>query len=1029
AIDLGSMTDTAVNTLELSDAELDTVVAGTALRVGDALAGAMTISAPIDPLGTSRLHLITGAGIASAAPTNTITETELALEAGGTIDVATVVTKLAAQTPAGPITVANTGSLTLGTVDGLSGVRIVGGTSASIEVAASSPLTVSAPVTNSSGGDISLAALGSAATDDLTVNDDVTATGGTGAIRLYAGDTLRVGASATVSAASTGLVRMAAGTDVSTGSEVATGTGDLTLVPGSVVQSEGGMITLRAPGNVGLSLVDADAAIPGLDGTVTVDAGDSIGDGVGGPAVVAGALGMRAGKGIGSGTNVLETQVATLAAETQTGPIRLENTGPLTLDTVTVEGTVVDGVAVLGGGPAQIEVGATSPLTVNEPVVNASGGAITLAALGNATTDDLTIDADVTTTGGAGAINLYAGHTIRVGTNATVSAAGTGSVLVSAGTDVTGGTEANGSGTGGVILADGTALASQDGGIALRAPGRIALSLVDADSDRADEAATPDPRDDVAGTVTVVADFEGVSKGLSDGIGTIEESGSDSKAEVVAGSLGMRAGDGIGSGANALETQVVTLAAETQTGSIEVVNNGAFAIGTVTVEGTAIMGVNAPNGSITLDATDSTLTGGTVVHGTIGFDGVETMVAGQSILLNTKDEPMTIPPAATIFRSQAGDLTLTATGGDIVIGHCPAPCDPGAEPTTAFGSGEKLTVPGHLTLNANTTAGVVRTGDFSAMDASVSASKIVLVRRESGEVVLSDGSAIEDGGVDIVANTITLSTPAIAVGKVGGVTFATASGAPVENAPADSFFPSGQPIASSDFFSGDTVLDLTSEGTIDAGSLGVQPVVLEETTIRPGGLRRLNEVGAQEKPLWASEVQSFLQCSLFEDVEREEVPEECQQYLPGATGELADPRLQTEPAQVAQEAFQSLYQEVNDTRDTLQRAADDWRARTPPSELSGRGFRAFVAQDPRHRDALGYLDRFAELFRNIEKLAGDETAAAELGEWRALLIDDVTPNGMSPAELEEAIEASTSETASRASDWLVASDDLPRSLR
>ncbi|MCI0637025.1 MAG: hypothetical protein L0206_24380, partial [Actinobacteria bacterium] len=173
AIDLGSMTDAAANTLELSDAELDTVVAATALRVGDPAAGAMTISAPIDPLGTSTLHLITGSGIAGG--TNALTETELALEAGTGIQAAPVVTKLAARTQTGPIAVANTGPLTLAAVDGLVGVTIAGGGSASIDVSAASPLTVAAPVANQSGGAITLTAAGD---DELLTNQSAVTTAG-----------------------------------------------------------------------------------------------------------------------------------------------------------------------------------------------------------------------------------------------------------------------------------------------------------------------------------------------------------------------------------------------------------------------------------------------------------------------------------------------------------------------------------------------------------------------------------------------------------------------------------------------------------------------------------------------------------------------------------------------------------------------------------------------------------------------------------------------------------------------------------
>ena len=52
----------AANTLGLTDAELDFVTAGT-LRIGSATAGNLTVSAAINPAGTSALSLLTGGGI------------------------------------------------------------------------------------------------------------------------------------------------------------------------------------------------------------------------------------------------------------------------------------------------------------------------------------------------------------------------------------------------------------------------------------------------------------------------------------------------------------------------------------------------------------------------------------------------------------------------------------------------------------------------------------------------------------------------------------------------------------------------------------------------------------------------------------------------------------------------------------------------------------------------------------------------------------------------------------------------------
>jgi hypothetical protein len=58
-----------------------------------------------------------------------------------------------------------------------------------------------------------------------------------------------------------------------------------------------------------------------------------------------------------------------------------------------------------------------------------------------------------------------------------------------------------------------------------------------------------------------------------------------------------------------------------------------------------------------------------------------------------------------------------------------------------------------------------------------------------------------------------------------------------------------------------------------------------------------------------------------------------------------------------------------------------------------------------------------------------ESGTGELEEWRDLLVDDVTPVGLSPEELNEAIEAGSGTGQGEAEGRLFASDGLPRSLR
>ncbi|NLF68878.1 MAG: hypothetical protein GX575_07465, partial [Candidatus Anammoximicrobium sp.] len=142
------------------------------------------------------------------------------------LDIDVAINTLAAVTRTGDIHVQDlAGGLSIDTFNGLSGVTITNGDGVAtgndhITIWASSPLTVSAgdPVVNNDGGNITLAAEGAAATDDLTLYDNVTVTGGDGAIDgdgniyLYAGDTIDLAAATVVvSADASGTVLLSAG--------------------------------------------------------------------------------------------------------------------------------------------------------------------------------------------------------------------------------------------------------------------------------------------------------------------------------------------------------------------------------------------------------------------------------------------------------------------------------------------------------------------------------------------------------------------------------------------------------------------------------------------------------------------------------------------------------------------------------------------------------------------------------------------------------------------------------------------------
>ncbi|MFN5286286.1 MAG: hypothetical protein ACK5KS_15810, partial [Planctomyces sp.] len=197
----------------------------------------------------------------------------------------------------------------------------------------------------------------------------------------------------------------------------------------------------------------------------------------------------------------------TLAARSTTGGIFVANTGALIIGSI---GSTT-GLSLATAG--NIIVRTASPLTVNSPVTNSVGGNIVLAAQGNVAADDLTINANISASGGNGSISLYAGDSISVSTGVTISAVGTGSILAAASTDYNAGTPRNGydspDALSGVVTMAGTAaISTVSGSITLRGDGSVTLTTVSSTD----------------GNITITANYAGVGTGLgTDAIGAIAD--------------------------------------------------------------------------------------------------------------------------------------------------------------------------------------------------------------------------------------------------------------------------------------------------------------------------------------------------------------------------------------------------------------------------------------------------------------------------------------------------------------------------
>ncbi len=158
--DLGSATDLAANTVELSDAELDRIDSDL-IRLGDVASGAMTISADIDPANAGALRLVSGGAITDAG--GTIRVAGLAVRAGGAVTLDNAgfdVNNLSVDAAGQTVTIADADAINIANVD-----SIVGITAETLNLAANGAITATAATTVAG-----TATLDAGAANDITLN-------------------------------------------------------------------------------------------------------------------------------------------------------------------------------------------------------------------------------------------------------------------------------------------------------------------------------------------------------------------------------------------------------------------------------------------------------------------------------------------------------------------------------------------------------------------------------------------------------------------------------------------------------------------------------------------------------------------------------------------------------------------------------------------------------------------------------------------------------------------------------------------
>ncbi|MGV2335719.1 MAG UNVERIFIED_CONTAM: hypothetical protein LVR18_16915 [Planctomycetaceae bacterium] len=766
----GTITATSVRSTNSAEANDITLTA----TVGDILVGLVTA-------GTTRADVLLNAVAGGIEESGTAdTDADIVGEAiefiastgvGSSAQLEVDGVQLAAVTTTGNISILDTtNGLDISSVDvngdgsqteGVSIAAVSG--NFNITIRTNSPLTINSDVINNSGGNIILAAEGNLVTDDLSINANVTATGGNGSISLFAGDSISLAATVTVSATGTGNILLSGSTDYNAGTPQngfnapAGADGRISMTSGALIQSANGSITLQADGDILLSRVEStggatititanydgintglaadgsgaisdnltgdnanittsglavlDAAtgigtstddintdigqlnasvnsigslyltdvnaitltdVDTFNGSITITAGGQItstdvesltdaeandiilrttagsilagrisagstGDvwlnsaaaveesGNDAAAdIVAETLEINAATGIGA-AGELEINAFNLGTATTAGAIvLLDTTDGLTISSVNVDGTgtATSGVTITAGATSDLlRIRTRSQLTVNNTVSNTGGGSIILASEGNLVTDDLAINANVTTTGGDGNISLYAGDSISLAATVTVSAAGNGNILLSGSTDYNAGTPQNGfnapaGADGRISMTSGALIQSVNGSITLQADGDILLSSVQSTG---------------GGTITITANYDGIDAGLAaDNSGAILDNLAAETANITtSGLVVLDAASGIGTSTDDINTDIGQLNAS----------------------------VNSIGSLYLTDANAITLTDVDTFNGSI------TITAGGQI---------TATDVESLTDAEANDIILRTTAGSILVGRISA---------------------------------------------------------------------------------------------------------------------------------------------------------------------------------------------------------------------------------------------------------------------------------------------------------------------------------------------------------------------
>ncbi|MDP2834180.1 MAG: filamentous hemagglutinin N-terminal domain-containing protein [Pseudomonadota bacterium] len=658
---------------------------------GDIAVGLITATG--DTVTLNAAAAITG-GNFDLTVTN-ITAANLVATATSGIAVDTVVSTLTATTEAGDINVRNNGALTINSAT-ISDTLLNDSGNDHLAIATAGQVMVLGAITNNDGGNIFVAADG-AVNADLIIGNNVTATGGNGAIFLVGGSGLQHAGGA-VSATGAGDVTLGAGFQINYAtlnpanlaivdlvSPGGSATADLVQTSGVTVTSGTGTIGLYARDNIAVSSLSTggNVEISANDngGTVPLLAVNNTGaitdaNGSGTLNVTANTLTATAATGIS-----LDTTVTTLNATNTgtTGDIAIRETNGVivtTLQQTNVANTL--GTVTL--------TSTTGNIALNDAAVLSQGGLVTLTATAGAITDnDGGATASIVNATGAANLSAFTG----------IGAAAAGSAIDTTLDSLTATTA-----TGGVYLNETNAITltsvttTSSGDIVVTANGLMTATNVVASSStttagNGNVSLTTTTGNIAVGTVTAAADTVTLNSAaaITQGAGT----------GVTALALVIDSVGAIGTALNPLLTTVATI--DRATGNTSDVGD----IYIVETDAVELVNVIAGNGNIDITA-GGTITATNVAANSAGNDvTLRANGLASDVLVNsvTAVDVVTITAGRSIEESGA-DGTSDISGATLDLNAA-----------TGIGTLAQIEI-NALTLTADTTAGAISLNNLSA---------------------------------------------------------------------------------------------------------------------------------------------------------------------------------------------------------------------------------------------------------------------------------------------------------------------------